>query len=606
MAATQSSSLRLFDLFALATPLNSGQGFSGFSLLAAAATPAKTTASPPVVTAHTENQIWASGKPETLTLATNTFTDPQKSALTFSASLAGGGGLPTWLKFTPATDSFTGTPPIVLTPLSVTVTAKDSLGLSVSETFTISLASAPRLTSQTANQIWAPGKPVGLTLATNTFTDPQQSPLTFSATLTGGGALPAWLKFNPATDSFSATTPTSAAPISVTVTAKDAYGLTASDTFTISLASAPKLTAQTATQTWTQGQAVSFSLAANTFTDPQGSALSYSATLANGAALPSWLKFNATTHSFSGTEPSGTAAFSLKVTATDSYGLSVSDSFAVATPAPAPVVPPASSGFVINVHYDSSVASAPSGFKTAVNAAVTYLESQFTNAMTLNINVGYGEVGGSAMVQGALGESETSFLQESYATVDAALKSHASSADQLAAVATLPATAPISGMQFLVSTGEAKALGLAAASGTAIDGSVGLASMYPMSYDPANRAASGTYDAIGTLEHEITEVMGRIGNLNNYGEGYTPLDLFRYSAPGVRDLTPSAGYFSVDGKTMLTQYNNPATGGDAADWTPSVVGDSFGSGRAGVAALVSTTDLREMNVLGYTRAVGTV
>jgi hypothetical protein len=55
---------------------------------------------------------------------------------------------------------------------------------------------------------------------------------------------------------------------------------------------APTLASQTATQTWKHGQTVNFTLATNTFTDPQHQALTYAATLANGAALPSWLHFN--------------------------------------------------------------------------------------------------------------------------------------------------------------------------------------------------------------------------------------------------------------------------------------------------------------------------
>ena len=61
------------------------------------------------------------------------------------------------------------------------------------------------------------------------------------------------------------------------------------------------LTAQTAAQTWKLGQAVNFTLASNTFTDPQGETLTYSATLSNGAALPSWLSFNTATGTFTGT-----------------------------------------------------------------------------------------------------------------------------------------------------------------------------------------------------------------------------------------------------------------------------------------------------------------
>ena len=64
--------------------------------------------------------------------------------------------------------------------------------------------------------------------------------------------------------------------------------------------SPPVLKTQTPAQTWTGGKAVSLAVG---FTDPQGEALSYSAQLSNGQALPSWLVFNASNDTFSGTAP---------------------------------------------------------------------------------------------------------------------------------------------------------------------------------------------------------------------------------------------------------------------------------------------------------------
>ncbi len=72
----------------------------------------------------------------TLTLPAATFTDPNAQQLTYSATLAGGGTLPSWLQFNSQTDSFsvvastTGSGAV-----PVTVTATDRGGLSASETF---------------------------------------------------------------------------------------------------------------------------------------------------------------------------------------------------------------------------------------------------------------------------------------------------------------------------------------------------------------------------------------------------------------------------------------------------------------------------------------
>lgn len=113
------------------------------------------------------------------------------------------------------------------------------------------------------------------------------------------------------------------------VTATDTGGLSASETVAVNVAaaSAPKVTDQTANQTVSAGKAVSIALASNTFTDPQGEALTYSATQSNGSALPSWLSFNAATEKFTGAAPSAATSLTLKVTATDTGGATTSETF---------------------------------------------------------------------------------------------------------------------------------------------------------------------------------------------------------------------------------------------------------------------------------------
>jgi VCBS repeat-containing protein len=84
-----------------------------------------------------------------------------------------------------------------------------------------------------------------------------------------------------------------------------------------------------ADQTATQDAAFSFSVAANTFTDVDaGDTLALKATLANGAALPSWLKFDSATRTFSGTPANGdVGALAIQLTATDSGNLSATSGF---------------------------------------------------------------------------------------------------------------------------------------------------------------------------------------------------------------------------------------------------------------------------------------
>jgi Putative Ig domain/FG-GAP-like repeat/Domain of unknown function (DUF4114) len=79
----------------------------------------------------------------------------------------------------------------------------------------------------------------------------------------------------------------------------------------------------------TAGTALNFTFAANTFTDPDaGDVLSYTAKLANGNQLPTWLTFNPTTRAFAGTPAVGNVGeLGIVVNATDKGGLSVSDNF---------------------------------------------------------------------------------------------------------------------------------------------------------------------------------------------------------------------------------------------------------------------------------------
>jgi hypothetical protein len=76
-----------------------------------------------------------------------------------------------------------------------------------------------------------------------------------------------------------------------------------------------------------EDQSWSFEVPANAFADIDSDGLSYTATLADGTALPSWLGFNAATRMFLGTPPLNfNGALDLKVTASDG-ALSASDTF---------------------------------------------------------------------------------------------------------------------------------------------------------------------------------------------------------------------------------------------------------------------------------------
>jgi len=263
-------------------------------------------------------------------------------ALTLSASLADGAALPSWLTFDATTRTFSGTPDDAqVGSLDLKVMATDSENLNVSDVFTLTVTNmneAPTVAAPLADQQATEDAAFSFTVPNTTFTDEDLlhgDTLTYSATLANGTALPTWLSFDPAPRTFSGTPLNGdVGTLAVTVTATDTGTLTASDTFNLVVTNvndAPTVANPIVDQSAPTGAAFAFTVPANTFADVDlGDTLTYSATLADGSALPAWLSFNGTTRTFSGTPGSGDAGLvSLTVTATDSGSLSVSDVFAL-------------------------------------------------------------------------------------------------------------------------------------------------------------------------------------------------------------------------------------------------------------------------------------
>lgn len=84
-------------------------------------------------------------------------------------------------------------------------------------------------------------------------------------------------------------------------------------------------------QNATENTPFSYVVPGTSFTDPDNDTLSYTALLADGSALPDWLKFDAVTRTFSGTpNDSASGTYAITITATDASNASVSDSFTLA------------------------------------------------------------------------------------------------------------------------------------------------------------------------------------------------------------------------------------------------------------------------------------
>ncbi|MEQ1956581.1 DUF4082 domain-containing protein [Mesorhizobium yinganensis] len=316
----------------------------------------------PVVASQTGNQTGVVNTPFSLTLPVGTFTDVDAGdSMTLSATQGDNSPLPGWLSFNPLNQTFSGTPTSVGTT-TVKVTATDATGLTTSETFTIAVTLTPNAppvaVADTASASEKGGllngsggsSPTGNVLTNDTDPDVGDTEtvtaVRFGSTNgTLGTALAGTygsLVLN-ANGSFAYTVNDNAAAVQAlrssdavsdvfTYTMRDTAGVTATTTLTINLQGAndaPVLASQTANQNVFTGSAFSLTLPTGTFTDVDANdTLAYTATQADGTALPSWLAFNAATRTLSGT-PTSAGTVNVRVTATDAGGLFATETFSV-------------------------------------------------------------------------------------------------------------------------------------------------------------------------------------------------------------------------------------------------------------------------------------
>ena len=250
----------------------------------------------------------------------------------------------------------------------------------------------------------------------------------------------------------------------------------------------------------------------------------------------------------------------------------------------------------INLIFDSNAASMPADMVAAIKYAASFYDAWFTNPITVNIEVGYGELNG--MPLDTLGDANQdgrfNYVQVSYDTLKPIVAAHDGGA-------VLPSTDPTGGTGVYVPDAEAKALGIISGTATGIDGYVGFNYWAFNNTDPYNRLQSNMEDFVGIALHELSEALGRRADLEPVS-AFTVGDLFRYSAPGVIGQDDSANYFSIDGGvTDLGDYNVVE---DYLDWDETASGlDVYRAGLAlGTISPITPRDVIEMAALGFTEA----
>jgi VCBS repeat-containing protein len=297
----------------------------------------------PEVANPIDDQIVLEDAAFSLRLPDDLFVDADGDDVLTRVAISGYERLPQWLQYDAATRTLYGTPENDdVGEFDVIVQGMDTLGASRLHSFHVTVQNtndAPETVTLLSGLRVLEDSAFSFTLPADSFRDVDVGDaLTYSATLENGDPLPAWLSFDAQTGRFEGTPANGdVGELRLAVTATDLAGASASQAFALEVVNAndaPTIGAALAAQTATEDAAFSYALPADAFVDADsGDRLSYSATLADGSALPAWLQLDATTGIFIGTPGNeNVGAVEIRVTATDLVGASVSQSFTLAVP----------------------------------------------------------------------------------------------------------------------------------------------------------------------------------------------------------------------------------------------------------------------------------
>jgi len=293
----------------------------------------------PVLDHPVSDQTATEDAPFSFTIPADAVSDQDPGdALSWFASRPGGAPLPAWLSFNAETRTFTGTPTNAdVGTVTIDLVGTDQAGADVLDSFQLTVANtndAPELMQALADQSVRKDQPFNFAVPSATFRDVDAGDtLTLSASLVGNSALPAWLTFNAASGTFSGTPGSGdVGSYELRVTATDGANASASDVFRLDVTAgnvAPVVADPLEDVSFEATKAFTFTVPSGTFTDADpGDSLVLSARLFGGSSLPSWLAFNASTKTFSGTPQTSNIGIShISVTATDAAGASASASF---------------------------------------------------------------------------------------------------------------------------------------------------------------------------------------------------------------------------------------------------------------------------------------
>ena len=256
----------------------------------------------------------------------------------------------------------------------------------------------------------------------------------------------------------------------------------------------------------------------------------------------------------------------------------------------------------INYTYDQATSSLPAGMVTALNYVAAYFGTLFKANITVNIEIGYGEItqnGVSTPVSGGAVGGPNSITTVPFSQLATDLAATGTSPAERALLAHLGASDPSGGLGIQLSSAQRKAMGLLSANNPIIDGSVGFQTdgangvNYNFSTTLAGRNNGSGWDFVGVAMHEIAHALGRV---SGSGSDYGLFDLTRYASAGVFGRDGGSDYFSLDGG--VTDLHNYDVSSDPADWASGQGVDAFNATTGYQANPLSGVDRTLMNALG--------
>ncbi|MFM5727816.1 calcium-binding protein [Aeromonas veronii] len=273
-----------------------------------------------------------------LRLPDGLFIDADDDAILTQVTVSSYTTRPDWLQYDTTTRTLFGTPDNDdVGEFDVIVQGIDTLGATSMHSFHVTVLNtndAPEVGSSLSDQCFQEDSAFSFTLPAGCFRDVDVGDeLTYTATMEDGNPLPTWLMFDAkAGKFFGAPGNDNVGVVAIRVMATDRFGASANQSFNLNVMNTndtPIIGAALPAQSATEDAVFTFVLPTDTFVDADpGDHLNYSATLADGSALPAWLQFDAANGIFSGTPDNiNVGLVTIRVTATDLFGARVSQLF---------------------------------------------------------------------------------------------------------------------------------------------------------------------------------------------------------------------------------------------------------------------------------------